>query len=100
MQKEIEHYRSIKFVPAESLASSPELDARPRTQITFGGPFYSADGRQFNLYVTITNIPSTATEATVKFKEIKIEAEPTIPERDAWLQSLDTSVTFQRVRSN
>jgi prepilin-type N-terminal cleavage/methylation domain-containing protein len=105
MQKEIEHYRSIKFVPAASSASSPELDGRTRTQITFGGPFFSADGREFNLFITIDNDPSTSgiqpgNDATCKFKEIKIEAVPTVPERDGWLQNLDTSVTFQRVRSN
>jgi prepilin-type N-terminal cleavage/methylation domain-containing protein len=99
MQKEIEHYRSIKFVPAASSASSPELNARTRTPITFGGPFYSADGRQFDLFLTITNLDNLSDNLT-KFKEIKIEAVPTIPEHDVWLQNLDTSVTFQRVRSN
>ena len=105
MQKEIEHYRSIKFVPATSGLSSTELNARNKTQITFGGPFFSADGREFNLFVTIDNDPSapgvqTANDDTTKFKEITIEATPTIPERDGWLQNLDTTVTFQRVRSN
>jgi hypothetical protein len=76
------------------------LDARAKTQITVGGPFYSQDGRQFNLFVTITNFPAGATDAATNLKEITIEAKPTIPERDAWLQNLDTSVTFQRVRSN
>lgn len=100
MQKEIEHYRSLKFVPNASGLTSLELNACARTQITVNGPFIAADGREFNLFKTITNSPAGATDAATNFKEIKIEAVPTIPERDAWLQSLDTSVTFQRVRSN
>lgn len=101
MQKEIEHYRSLKFVPDSSGLTSTELNARSRSQITVGGPFYSADGRQFDLFVTIVNVlPSGSTDATCNLKEITIEAKPTVAERDAWLQSLDTSVTFQRVRSN
>jgi hypothetical protein len=107
MQKEIEHYRSLKFVPAASGLTSLELNGCNKTQITVGGPFFSADGREFNLFVTIDNDPSptapgvqTAGDTTTFFKEITIEATPTIAERDAWLQSLDTSVTFQRVRSN
>lgn len=104
MQKEIEHYRSLKYVPNASGLTSAELNACARTPITVGGPFYSADGRQFNLFKTITNIgpdPSAPpSDSDANFKQIKIEAEPTIPERDVWLQNLDTSVTFQRVRSN
>ena len=100
MQKEIEHYRSLKFVPNSSGLTSAELNACAKTQITVGGPFYSADGRQFNLFKTITNLPSGSTDANTNLKEITIEAKPTIAEQDAWLQNLDTSVTFQRVRSN
>jgi type II secretory pathway pseudopilin PulG len=107
MQKEIEHYRSLKFVPNASGLTSAELDGRTRTQITVGGPFFSADGRQFDLFVTIDNDPNdnendvdTVGNDTTNFKQITIEAKPTIPEKDAWLQNLDTSVTFQRVRAN
>jgi prepilin-type N-terminal cleavage/methylation domain-containing protein len=99
MQKEIEHYRSLKYVPVASGLTSAELTACPRTQITFGAPFTSADGQQFDLFVTIDNIPAGTEDAT-NFKQIMIEAKPTIPERDVWLQNLNTSVTFQRVRSN
>lgn len=98
MQKEIEHYRSLKYVPNSSGLTSAELAARPKTKITVGAPFHSADGREFDLFVTITNIGGD--DATANLKEITIEAKPTIPERDGWLQQLDTSVTFQRVRAN
>jgi type II secretory pathway pseudopilin PulG len=100
MQKQIEHYRSLKFVPNASGLTSSELNACTRTQVTFGGPFYSADGRQFNLFVTITNLPEGTTDATTNLKEITVEAVPTLPEADGWLQNLDTTVTFQRVRAN
>ena len=100
MQKEIEHYRSLKFVPNSSGLTSAELNERARSQTTIGGPFFSADGREFNLFVTITNKPIGASDGITNFKEITIEAVPTIPERDVWLQNLDTSVTFQRVRAN
>ncbi|PYS91792.1 MAG: hypothetical protein DMF62_01820 [Acidobacteria bacterium] len=100
MQKRVERLRSLKFVPNASGLTSAELNACPRTQVTVGGPFFSADGREFDLFVTITNLPSGTTDATTNLKEITIEAKPTIAERDAWLQQLDTSVTFQRVRSN
>lgn len=111
MQKEIEHYRSLKFVPVASGLTSAELTAHDRAQISVGGPFYSADGRQFDLFVTIYNIRPNPTpglpdtrdflnENTTNFKEITIEAKPTSPETDGWLANLNTSVTFQRVRSN
>jgi prepilin-type N-terminal cleavage/methylation domain-containing protein len=99
MQKQIEHYRSLKFVPDSSGLTSTELNARSRSAITVGAPFFSADGRQFDLFVTITNENGTTDQVT-NLKEITIEAKPTIAERDGWLQELDTSVTFQRVRAN
>jgi len=56
MQKEVEHYRSLKYVPVASGLTSAELTACPRTQITTGAPFFSADGRQFDLFVTIQTL--------------------------------------------
>lgn len=104
MQKEIEHYRSLKFVPNSSGLTSAELNGRAETLI---GTDTSADGQVFNLYVTIDNDPSalapgvqTTGNDTTNLKEITIEARPATPQTDVWLQNLRTNVTFQRVRSN
>jgi prepilin-type N-terminal cleavage/methylation domain-containing protein len=94
MQKEIEHYRSLKFVPNSSGLTSAELDARARSQITVGGPFFSADGREFDLFVTITNKPDGASDAITNFKEITIEAKPTIPERMSGFSNLIQVLLF------
>lgn len=104
MQKEIEHYRSLKYVPVSSGLTSTELNARARSQVTTNAPYVSADGREFNIFVTITNINANGTtggsDTGTNFKEITIEAVPTVSEQDPWLQNLRTSVTMQRVRSN
>lgn len=106
LQYEVEYYRSLRFVPLPSsdpAGTSPELDGRIRTAV---GTHDSADGRRFNIFVTIDNDPSTANvqttgNDTTKFKEIRIEAIPQVAEtQQAWLQNLGTEVTIQRVRSN
>ena len=104
LQKDVEYYRSLKFVP---VGSSAELNGKDKTNI---GTRISADGRVFNVWVTIDNDPytpllQTATtnpavlEANCKFKEITIEAKPQVAET-GWLANLKTEVTIQRVRTN
>lgn len=101
LQKEVEYYRSLKFVP---IGSSPELAAKTRTKITSPtAPRKSADNTEFDIFITINNIsfnPAASTlESDCTFKEIKIEAEPRVA-RQGWLSNLRTNVTIQRVRSN
>lgn len=101
LQLEIEYYRSLKYVPVGSNAAmngGVYTNVRTRT---------SADGQTFSISVTIDNDPFTAgiqTSATVpeadcKFKEITINAVPTVV-RAGWLAALKTNVTIQRVRAN
>jgi type II secretory pathway pseudopilin PulG len=93
LQLEVENYRSLKFVPVGSstqLNSGNYPNLKTRT---------SADGRDFNISVTIVNLPSGTTDADTKYKEIKITAVPQIAET-GWLANLKTDVTVQRVRSN
>src|ERR1051325_328125 len=101
LQFEVEYYRSLRFVPSTTL-TAPELNGTVKTLI---GTHDSKDGRTFDVYLTIDNDPATAGiqtagNDTTKFKEITIEAVPHIAENEAWLQSLNTKVTIQRVRSN
>jgi type II secretory pathway pseudopilin PulG len=101
LQQEVERYRSLKFVP---IGSSSELNGGDYPNIRTRP---SADGRVFNISVTIDNAPYTAgiqtssnvPEATCKFKEITITAVPKVAET-GWLANLRTNVTIQRVRSN
>lgn len=99
LQKEVEYYRSLKYVP---VGSSAELNAgtypnlRTRT---------SPDGRVFNVSVTIDNDPLTAgvqttpLDADCRFKEITITVVPQVAET-SWLANLKTNLTIQRVRAN
>ncbi len=97
LQKDIEFYRSLKFVP---VGSSPQLNAGTYTNVR---QRTSDDGRIFNVSVTITNKyfkpPTSISEADCTFKEIKIIATPVVAET-GWLANLRTDVTIQRVRSN
>jgi type II secretory pathway pseudopilin PulG len=100
LQKEVEEFRSFKFVPVGS-----------DTRLNGGSyPNYktnvaSVDGTLFNVSVTIDNDPSTpgvvdtANEATCKLKEIKVTAVLANPQT-GWLADLKTDITFQRVRGN
>jgi type II secretory pathway pseudopilin PulG len=98
LQRKVEYYRSLKFVPVNS---SAELNGRTETNV---GTMTSEDGRVFNILVTIDNDPATAgvqvgNDGTTKFKEITITAVPATAET-GWLANLRTNVTIQRVRAN
>jgi type II secretory pathway pseudopilin PulG len=99
LQKEVEYYRSLKFVP---VGSSTELNAGTYNNIR---TMTSSDGRIFNISVTIDNDPYNSgsftliTDANCKFKEITITAVPQIAET-GWLANLKTDIVIQRVRSN
>ena len=101
LQQKVEYYRSLKYVPIYANTSA-ELDGCDRTNV---GTLTSADGRIFDIFVTIDNDPSTVAIDTVgndttKFKQITIAATPQVAENEGWLQNLNTKVTIQRVRSN
>jgi type II secretory pathway pseudopilin PulG len=96
LQQKVEFYRSKKFSP---YGTAPELAG---TQVTNVGTLTSADGRVFNILVSIDDNPSTAgiqIDSTSKFKEIKITAVPAVAET-GWLSNLRTTVAIQRVRTN
>jgi len=98
LQQKVEYYRSLRFSP---YGSSAELDGRTRGNV---GTLTSADGKVFNIFVTIDNDTTTSTidtngNDTTKFKEITIEAIPVVTEA-SWLSNPGTSVTIQRVRTN
>lgn len=93
LQQEAEHVRSLRFVPVGSSAELNEgtyENIRSRT---------SADGRVFDISVTVTNLPSGTPDTDAKFKEITIAAVPRIAET-GWMANLRTTLTLQRVRSN
>ncbi|MGI8545228.1 MAG: type IV pilus modification PilV family protein [Aridibacter sp.] len=93
LQLEVENYRSLKFVP---VGSSTQLNSGNYPNLKTST---SADGRVFNISVTIVNLPSGTTDANTTYKEIKITAVPQIAET-GWLANLKTDVTVQRVRAN
>jgi type II secretory pathway pseudopilin PulG len=100
LQKEVELYRAMKFVPVNP---DPALAGRVKTTTKTNIP--SADGTRFNIAVTIDNNPyapgvqtsADVAEGLCQFKEITIEATLTNPEA-GWLADLSTEVSFQRVR--
>jgi type II secretory pathway pseudopilin PulG len=107
LQKQVECYRSLKFIP---IGSSTLLNGKTATNISLNdqcaqaSTVTSADGRVFVISVTIDNDPyttgiQTAGDTTTRFKEIAITATPQITET-GWLANLQTTVTIQRVRSN
>lgn len=102
LQKEVEYYRSLKFVPG--LGTAGDLNNHRSAEIRAGThnrpQATAADGRVFNINVVVTNLPAGTAEEACKFKEITINAVPAVTEREAWLQNLGTNVTIQRVRSN
>ena len=99
LQKEVEYYRSVKYVP---VGSSAELNAGTYTNVRTRT---SPDGRVFSVSVTIDNDPVTAgvqttpADAACRFKEISITVVPQVAET-GWLANLKTNVTIQRVRAN
>jgi prepilin-type N-terminal cleavage/methylation domain-containing protein len=106
LQKEVERYRAMKFVPSNPPRDAA-LNATASTGVTFTcdgtARCTSQDGTQFNIKVTITNLPSPAGAATTDdsapLQQIVLEATPKIA-RQGWLANLRTSVTLIRVRSN
>jgi type II secretory pathway pseudopilin PulG len=93
LQRDAEYIRSLKFIP---VGSSTELNAGTYSNVRTRT---SSDGRVFNISVTIVNLPSGTSDAACKFKEIRVTAVPQSAET-GWLANLNTTVAFQRVRSN
>jgi type II secretory pathway pseudopilin PulG len=102
LQQEVEFYRSLKYVPGQGTAA--DLPNHRSNWIYAGNHTRptrtSADGRVFNISVTITNLTPSTDEHLVRFKRIVITATPALAETQGWLQNLDTTVTLERVRSN
>jgi len=104
LQKEVEYYRSLKFVPG--LQTTADLPNHRVNDLYAGDHTLTAvttpDGRTFTITSTVTNTSFSGQndEAHCVFKTITIQAVPQVAERDAWLQNLNTLVTIQRVRSN
>ena len=115
LQAEVEYYRSLKFIAGgESGTNCPSyrssdlcgpntglgLNPITRPQRT------SSDGQVFNISVTVKNLQfSSATdEVHATYKEITVTATPVLAQtaRPGWLSdaTLDTKITFQRVRAN
>jgi type II secretory pathway pseudopilin PulG len=100
LQKEVEFYRALKYVP---VGSDPLLDGH--SLITTRTNVPSADGTLFDIDVTVDNDPYTAGiqtsadggEADCRFKEITITARPSNAQT-GWLADLKTKIVFQRVR--
>lgn len=97
LQKDVEFYRSLKFVPVGSdtaLNGGSYPNVRTRT---------SEDGRVFVISATIANLsfdgPPPGNESTCVYKEIVISAVPQIAE-SGWLSNLKTNVTITRTRTN
>lgn len=102
LQAEVEHYRSLKFVPGAG--TDADLNTHRAAELRAGThnrpQRTSEDGSIFfNITVTVENLPPGTEEKDCVFKEIKIEATPAIAEQ-GWLANLQTDVTIQRVRSN
>ena len=103
LQQEVEEFRSLKFVP---IGSDARLNggSYPNYKTGVSAPS-SADGRKFNITVTINNYPFddgvlNNDESTTTLKQITVNAVPQVAENETWLQNLNTNVTIQRVRSN
>jgi len=98
LQAEAEFYRSLKFVPDQSISA---IDLYEGTKVQKTAT--SKDGTQFYINVTITNKTfnpsSSTTEANCTFKEIRIVATAVNP-KPGWLANLNTELTVQRVRIN
>jgi type II secretory pathway component PulJ len=94
LQKNVEYYRSLKFVPVGSSAQMNQGSYNLGTQ-------NSADGRAFAVTATVTNLNGTG-DADCTYKQITITAYPQLAETEGWLSNtnLNTVVTFQRVRGN
>jgi type II secretory pathway pseudopilin PulG len=102
LQQEVEYYRSLKFVPNNSpneLNGGTYNNVRTRT---------SADGRVFNITVTIDNDPYAAgiqvnaqvPDTACTFKEITITATPVVAESVGSWAGTQQTISIQRVRYN
>ena len=88
LQKNVEYYRALKFVP---VGTSAQLNEGTHAL----GNQQSGDGQWFTVTATVVDLSAT-------LKEITIEAYPQVAETEGWLTnaSLNTRVTVQRVRGN
>lgn len=93
LQQDAEYIRALKFVP---VGSSAELNAGTYSNVRTRT---AQNGRQFNISVTVANLPAGTTDANCKLKEIRVTAVPVVAET-GWLANLNTTLVFQRVRSN
>jgi type II secretory pathway pseudopilin PulG len=95
LQKNVEYYRSLKFVP---VGTSAQLNEGPHDL----GVQTAADGMSFTVAATVTNLPIGTADAAATLKEITITAYPQVARSEGWLSdtSLNTRVTLQRVRGN
>ena len=95
LQKNVEYYRSLKFVPVGT-------DSQMNEGTHALGNQQSKDGQWFTVTATIVNLPSGTADGVATLKEITIEAYPQVPDPEAWLSNakLNTRVTVQRVRGN
>jgi type II secretory pathway pseudopilin PulG len=117
LQAEVEHYRSLKFVPGPEVDDAGILNSHRAAEIrgsaagiTYNRPIRtSKDGQQFNLTVVVTNLsPTTGSPAVpvaeylIRYKRITITATPVLTQSEGWLSNsnLNTTVTLERVRSN
>jgi hypothetical protein len=94
-QKNVEFYRSLKFVP---IGTDALLSEGPHPL----GNQQSADGQLFTVSATVTNLPAGTADGLATLKEITITAYPQVEDYDGWLKNdnLNTRVTLQRVRGN
>jgi type II secretory pathway pseudopilin PulG len=108
LQKEIEAYRSAKFVP--NFTDQILLAANNPQTSTVDSLAGDPRNVKFDVTVNIDNDPYTAGVQTSEtngggspylFKEITISVVPhDAGLRQGWLSNLDATVTFQRVRAN
>lgn len=94
LQAEAELYRSYKYVP-----NCDATDDALKSGTYIRPPQKSEDGTEFNITVTVKNVPSAVADCDATMKEIKIDAVPKNL-RTGWLANLKTDLTIQRVRSN
>src|SRR5690349_1210464 len=109
LQKQVEVYRSAKFVPTYT---DPLLIANSYPATSTVDSIDPSDPRnlKFDVTVTIDNDPTTAAVdksetmsdgSACKFKQITITAVPhDAALQQGWLSNLNATVTFQRVRAN
>ena len=95
LQKNVEYYRSLKFVPVGT-------DAQLNQGTHSLGNQQSADLQWFAVTATVVNLPAGTADGVCTLKEITITAYPQVEDNESWLRNakLNTQVTVQRVRAN